>query len=135
MRDSSDRPAMSIRVPLPLRKALIKSAKLTGRNMSQEAVTMIERGLEWTRRWKSDSDFGNMEIGIAKLELNAGDVVVLRTPMMLTAAQAKELGDRARACLPDGLKLMVLPAGLSIDAIAVNDAGEPMIAMMPASQC
>jgi hypothetical protein len=64
--------------------------------------------------------FGRTKVNrfeIAKLDLHDGDIVVLRTDMMLTQEQLQYLRDRYRAEFP-GIKVVVLSAGLEIGVLA-----------------
>ena len=40
-------PVIAVRVPAPLHKRIIDSAKASGRSMSEEMASLLERGFQW----------------------------------------------------------------------------------------
>jgi len=57
---------------------------------------------------------GVTKFEIAKLELHPGDVLVLRTDLMLSAEQCTHLRDHAQREFGPDIKVVVLTAGLSL---------------------
>jgi hypothetical protein len=113
-------PVISVRVRAPLHKRIIKTAKASGRSMSEEMAVLLERGLELTDRLGNRSMAiwaRPMKIAVAKLEINAGDTVILRAEQMLTPTQSKELQVRAEQFMPDDVKVMVLSPSLSLSVM------------------
>ena len=111
---------INVRVREPLHKQIVKTARLTGRSISDEVAVLIERGFEWTdyqgNRTRSVHAEGT-KIVIAKLETSPGDTLVVRTDLILTAAQVAELRERLRTFTPEGVELMILTHGLKLDVL------------------
>jgi hypothetical protein len=63
------------------------------------------------------NEFGVTQFEIAKLELHDGDMVVLRTDMILNQDQVQALRDRASQQFP-GIKVAILSAGLSLAVLS-----------------
>ena len=60
---------------------------------------------------------GISKFEIAKLELRQGDILVLRTDLMLTEDQCTQLRDNAQKILGPGIKVLLLTAGFSLAVI------------------
>jgi hypothetical protein len=58
-----------------------------------------------------------MRYEIAKLELRDGDTVVVKTDLHLTMDQAKALGDRVKEFTPNGIKVLVLASGVTLEIL------------------
>jgi hypothetical protein len=113
-------PVIAVRVRTPLHKRIIKSAKLTGRSLSEEMAVLLERGFEFTDRFGNPSmalHVQSTKIAVARLDINPGDTVVLKTEQLLTSAQCKELTDRFKAFVPEGVKVVLLSWGLGLDVM------------------
>jgi hypothetical protein len=72
------------------------------------------------RKVKATKQFGRSnttKFEIAKLELHDGDILVLRTELVLSRDQIAALRAYMLPMAPKGVKLMVLSAGLSLAVI------------------
>jgi hypothetical protein len=69
------------------------------------------------RRKSKLAKFSFTEFEIAKLELNPGDMIVLRTDLILNKDQLQGLHYHATKLFP-GIKVAVLSAGLSLAVIS-----------------
>ena len=69
------------------------------------------------KRIRSTGGWRISKFEIAKLELHDGDMIVLRTDLMLTPDQSQALFDRAKAQFP-GIKVAVLTCGISLAVLA-----------------
>jgi hypothetical protein len=58
-----------------------------------------------------------VEFEIIKLELKAGDTLVIKTDQPINVAQARELRESAEKCVPDAVKVMIFTHGLSPEVI------------------
>lgn len=58
-----------------------------------------------------------MRFEIAKLELRKGDTLVVKTEQHLSMVQATTLRDRVQACIAEGIPVMVLAGGLSVEVL------------------
>ena len=113
-------PVISVRVRAPLYKRIVKTAKASGRSMSEEIAVLLERGFEWTDRHGNRTmsfDAQPTKIAIAKLDIQPGDTAILKTDMMLNVAQRNALVDGFRTCVPEGVKVVVLSMGVSLDVL------------------
>jgi hypothetical protein len=54
---------------------------------------------------------------IAKLELERGDTLVARTELILTKEQVENFREHLKTFVPDGVRVMVLTAGLSLNVL------------------
>jgi hypothetical protein len=109
-------PVIAVRVRAPLHKKIVKSAKISGRSMSEEMAVLLERGFELTDNSgdRVKALVVPMKIGIAKLEVDAGDTLVCKADIPLTAVQMNELRDRLRDQLPEEVKLLVVSDRISL---------------------
>lgn len=113
-------PVISVRVRAPLHKRIVKTAKASGRSLSEEMAVLLERGFEWTDRHGNRTmsfEAQPTKISIGKLDIHPGDTAILKTHMILNAAQCKELTDRFKAFVPEGVKIAVLSWGMSLDVL------------------
>jgi hypothetical protein len=113
-------PVISVRVRAPLHKRIVKTVKASGRSMSEEIAVLLERGFEWTDRYGNRTlslEAQPTKISIAKLDIHPGDTAVLKTDMQLNAEQNKEFADCFKAFVPEGVKVVVLSWGLSLEVL------------------
>jgi hypothetical protein len=61
--------------------------------------------------------FDKIEFELTRLELKAGDTLVIKTAQSLTAAQVKELRNKAENWVPDGVRVMILASALLPEVI------------------
>lgn len=54
---------------------------------------------------------------VERLTLGPGDMLVLKVPVRLADDDFAEIGNRLRAALPPGTKILVLEAGLDISVL------------------
>jgi len=54
---------------------------------------------------------------LTKLRLEPGDIAVLSTDLHLRPDETKEIRDRFRKSVPDGIKILVLSSGLKVSAL------------------
>ena len=54
---------------------------------------------------------------IAKLELEHGDTLVARTELFLCKEQVENIRQKLQPFVPDGVRVLVLSAGLSLDVL------------------
>lgn len=79
-------------------------------------AVLLERGFELTDRYgdRVKALVVPMKIGIAKLEVEAGDTLVCKADIPLTNVQMNELRDRLRDQLPKEVKLLVVSDRISL---------------------
>ena len=77
---------------------------------------------------RKPNSWGVTKFEIAKLELHDGDMVVLRTDMILNQAQLESLRDRASQQFP-GIKVVILSAGLSLAVLSNKRTDSDTLAM------
>lgn len=59
---------------------------------------------------------------IAKLELQAGDSLVVKIDALLSMDQTKYIAENFKRYVPDGVKVMVLGRGMSIEVLKAMPA-------------
>lgn len=62
-------------------------------------------------------------VEIAKLELKAGETLVLMVPQLFSAEQYERMHHYAKSVLPDGVKVMILSGGVTLAKIAADEGG------------
>lgn len=63
---------------------------------------------------------------IKRMDLQAGDLLVLTTPVFLTDEMVANLTERMRGILPTGVRVAVMDGGLSIDGIVGERDGREL---------
>lgn len=56
---------------------------------------------------------------VQRLTFRPGDIMVIRTPEVLSAEKADMISGRAQAWIGDGIKVMVLSEGMSLEVAAL----------------
>ena len=69
-----------------------------------------------------DGAASDLDFRIAKLDLKAGDVLVVSTEVRLTDAVLRSLGAMFQAVLPNDVKIMILEPGMTL-AVLHADKG------------
>ena len=69
-----------------------------------------------------DAAASDLDFRIAKLDLKAGDVLVVSTEVRLTDAVLRSLGAMFQAVLPNDVKIMILEPGMTL-AVLHADKG------------
>jgi hypothetical protein len=113
-------PVISVRVRAPLHKRIVKTARASGRSLSEEIAVLLERGFEWTDRHGNRTmafDAQPTKIAIAKLDIEPGDIALLKTDMMLNQAQRRAIAEGFRPLVPEGVRVAVLSMGISLDVL------------------
>jgi len=87
-------PVLAIRVPEPLRERIKKSAELHKRNLSEEAMDLIQRGLDWNKAFEAGLlDRGFQRIGGTLHWVKAADLTTsaasIGTPALTEIKQKK----------------------------------------------
>ena len=63
-------------------------------------------------------------VEIAKLELHAGDTVVVRTEAILTKVQVETIHERLKPMIPDDVGIIVLTGGMTLEILRRGDDAE-----------